>query len=329
MRMRRASWRAGAWITEGAAVSDGPLSARSRGRILVLLALLTLWLPGFSAVATPAVTDAAGREVSLTAPATRIVALAPHIVENLYSVGAGAHIVGAVDYSDYPARAAEIPRVGGIAGISLEHIVALQPDLVIGWLSGTDSRIIAAIDELGIPYYLDEIRSLEDLGRSLAHLGAMTGRAEKAAQAVASLRRVLATRTASDDTPHPSVFLQLWDQPLQSIGSQHLLTDVINRCNGRSVTATVPGLAPRIEIESVLAADPDIIIVESADQARHWRRFPDLRALRADRIHAIDPDLMHRPTLRLLDGMEAICAQIDAVPIAQGRETKPRQRADR
>jgi len=307
-------------------VSDGQHSTRSPGRILLLV---VLWLQDFSAVATPAVTDAAGREVSLTAPATRIVALAPHIVENLYSIGAGAHIVGAVDYSDHPARAAEIPRVGGIAGISLEHLVALQPDLVIGWLSGTDSRIIAAIDELGIPYYMDEIRSLEDLGRSLAHLGTMTGRAEHAEQAVAALQRALATRATGDKAYHPSVFLQLWDQPLQSIGSQHLLTDVINRCNGRSVTSTVPGLAPRVEIESVLAADPDIIIVESADQARHWRRFPDLRALRTGRIHAIDPDLMHRPTLRLLEGMEAICAQIEAVPIAERRETTPEKHTDR
>jgi iron complex transport system substrate-binding protein len=268
--------------------------------------------PGVTAAeATAPVVDAAGREVTLPAPARRIVALAPHIVENLYSVGAGPKIVGAVDYSDFPAAARNLPRVGGVAGISVERIVALNPDLVIGWLSGTDSRVMAALEGLAVPYYLDEIRSLEDLGRSLAHLGVMTGQMEKASLARARLRKAIMENAPGRDEGRPSVFLQLWDQPLQSVGAQHLLTDVIARCGGRSITADVPGLAPRIETEAVLAADPDIIIVESQEQAHIWQRFPDLNALRDERVYAISPDLLHRPTLRLLEGMDVICSRIE------------------
>lgn len=284
-----------------------------RGVFRTAVALAAVCLAGAGPAAAPAtVTDAAGREVSLAAPALRIVALAPHIVENLYSIGAGERLVGAVDYSDYPTAALELPRVGGIAGISVERIVALEPDLVIGWLSGTDSRATAALDGLGIPYYLDEIRSLEDLHRSLENLGAMTD-ASESGPALDTLRQVIDARPPDAGKPRPGVFLQLWDQPLQSVGAQHLLTDVIRRCGGDSITADVPGLAPRIDLEAVLAADPDLIIVESRAQARHWQRFPELQALRTGQVHAIDPDLMHRPTLRLLQGMDAICSRIDEV----------------
>ena len=290
-----------------------PAASRPCLWLLLCTALLSPATGGAAtAEATDPVSDAAGRDVSLPAPATRIVALAPHIVENLYSIGAGKKIVGAVDYSDFPAEASDLPRVGGIAGISVERIVALEPDLVIGWLSGTDSRVMATLAELDIPYYLDEIRSLEDLGRSIEHLGVMTGETGRAGQALATLQDAIASFGGEQYRRRPSVFLQLWDQPLQSVGAQHLLTDVIDRCGGRSITADVPGLAPRIELEAVLAADPDIIIVESAAQARHWQRFPDLKALRDDRVHEIDPDLLHRPTLRLLEGMDVICARIGA-----------------
>jgi iron complex transport system substrate-binding protein len=301
-------------------VTHRRIPARS---FLGALLCLALCAPGIALAATPAVTDAAGRHVILPAPARRIVALAPHIVENLYSIGAGAQIVGAVDYSDYPAGAEKIPRVGGIAGISLERIVALQPDLVVGWQSGTDSRVIAAVDELAIPYYLDEIRSLEDLRRSLTHLGLLTGRSDGSVEAVRTLRLAVAAHAGTGYGERPTVFLQLWDQPLQSVGAQHLLTDVIERCGGSSVTASVPGLAPRIELEAVLAADPDLIIVESTEQAGHWSRFPDLTALRADRIHAINPDLMHRPTLRLLQGMRVICKHIDEARTARVDRQRP------
>ena len=120
-------------------------------------------------------------------------------------------------------------------------------------------------------------------------------------------------RAADGARQRPSVFLQLGDQPLQRVSSRHLLRDVINRCGGHSITAAVPVLAPRVEIEFVLAANPDVMIVESSEQSRHWGRFPQLSALRAAQVHVIDPDLVHRSTLRLLDGRGAICARIDAV----------------
>ncbi|WP_439101105.1 helical backbone metal receptor [Congregibacter sp.] len=257
--------------------------------------------------------DAEGRTVTLSTAATRVVALAPHIVENLASVGALNTIVGTVQFSDYPEPATHIPRLGSVGAISLEGIVALQADLVVLWGSGTPAGLRAGIERLGLPYFVDEIRSLEDLRESLEALGTLTGNAEKGALVSKQLDSVLDDMAPNRNTPddhRPGVFLQLWDQPLQSIGKAHLLNEVIERCGGHSITGRIPGLAPQVSMEQVLTDNPALIIVESPAQAEHWKRYPQLRALRENRIIVINPDLLHRPTLRLLQGMETICTEV-------------------
>lgn len=279
----------------------------------LLTALLLCLITQAPAQATVFATDSNGRRVELIEPATRVVALAPHIVENLYSVGAQSAIVGAVQYSDYPESAKTIPRLGGVGSISLESIVALKPDLIILWGSGTPTGLRANIERLGLPYFVDEIHSLEELGDSLEALSALTGHPAEglaaATQLEEDLSEIAGERSLTQGVP-PGVFLQLWDQPLQSIGKEHLLNEVIERCGAYSITRGITGLAPLVSLEQVLVKDPAIIITESLAQARHWSKYPQLRAVREGNIAVINPDLLHRPTLRLLEGMRQICNRL-------------------
>src|SRR5688572_13692982 len=77
--------------------------------------------------------DSDGRRVSLAAPAQRIVSLAPHVTEQLFAAGAGAKVVGASEYSDYPEEAKRLPRVASSGTVNLEMALALKPDLVVAW----------------------------------------------------------------------------------------------------------------------------------------------------------------------------------------------------
>ena len=137
----------------------------------MLLALL-LALP--SARAEVRVTDDYGREVRLAAPAQRVVSLAPHLTELMYAAGAGARLVGALEYSDYPPEAKRLPRVGSEAGIDLEALVALRPDLVIAWPNAGSSRAVERIAALGIPCCARAAR-LEDIARTMETLGRLAG----------------------------------------------------------------------------------------------------------------------------------------------------------
>ncbi|MFT4769367.1 MAG: iron complex transport system substrate-binding protein [Glaciecola sp.] len=281
------------------------------------LCLLLLLLTQHAAYGALEARDAEDRLVTLERPATRVIALAPHIVENLFSIDAQDTLVGAVHYSDYPDAAGLIPRVGGIGSMSLERIVALEPDLIVLWGSGTPIGLRSSIERLGLSYFVDEIRSLADLGDSFEALGVLTGHQSEGARVSAQLHSSLNTldsvqaRRRSGNIP--GVFFQLWDQPLQSIGKDHLLSEVIERCGGRSITNNIAGLAPLVSLERVLSDNPALIIVENQQQARHWDSYPELKAMRTANVAVINPDLLHRPTLRLLQGMQIICKGIDAI----------------
>src|SRR5437867_11741675 len=78
-------------------------------------------------------TDASGATITLSAPARRIVSLAPHATELLFAAGAGTRVVGVLAPANWPPEAARLPRVGDARALDLERIVALKPDLVVAW----------------------------------------------------------------------------------------------------------------------------------------------------------------------------------------------------
>lgn len=282
---------------------------------VLLLALAVLLSPGLAAQEIRVIDDA-GRELRLDGPARRIVSIAPHVTELLFAAGAGAYLVGADEFSDYPPAAKTLPRIGRHSSLDLEAILALQPDLVIGWASGNRMPQLQRLEQLGIPLYLNEIRRIDDIARSLETLGTLTA-SPHAAQAAAQLRergaRIAARRI---DGPPLRVFYQIWDQPLMTINGDHLISQAIALCGGENVFGRLGVLAPTVGTESVLAAAPEVIVASGSSAQsplwlEHWRRWSSLPAVQADNLFAIPPDIVQRPTPRFLEGVEALCAAFD------------------
>jgi len=176
------------------------------------------------AQANVSVTDDTGREVRLAQPAQRIVSLAPHITELLFSAGAGGRIVGVVEYSDYPPAAKKLPRVGAYNAVDMERILALRPDLVIAWASGNPPALIEQLRSLGLTVFLSEPRSLEDVASNLERFGQLAG-TQTTAQAAADefRRRLQALRVRYSDRKPVSVFYQIWHRPLMTVNGEHLI----------------------------------------------------------------------------------------------------------
>ncbi|MEP1595715.1 MAG: helical backbone metal receptor, partial [Halieaceae bacterium] len=128
---------------------------------LLLIALLA------GRVTAVEVTDSLDRQVILAQPAQRVITLAPHLVENLYSAGGGGRIVGTVSFSNYPEEAKTLPLIGSFNAFSLERILALQPDLILMWGSGNGLQALEQLQQLGLPVYVDELRTLEDMYQSI------------------------------------------------------------------------------------------------------------------------------------------------------------------
>ncbi|ATJ82053.1 cobalamin-binding protein [Halomonas beimenensis] len=289
------------------------------------LAALALWLgAGLSgpAAAEVCVTDDADREVCLAAPAQRIVALSPGVTELLFAAGAGERVVGAVSFSDHPAAAAELPRVGSYDRIDLEALLALAPDLVVAWAGGNPREQIDRLPGLGVPVFFSDADDFPDIAASLARFGVLAGTPEEAREAAEELRQEVAAlrERYADATPVP-VFYQVWEQPLMTVNGEHWISEALSLCGGDNLFAEEAPLVPRIGREAVLARDPEVIITGGMGKAdstwlEAWRDFPEMIAVRRDNLFFVDPDLVQRATPRLVEGTRALCAHLET---ARGR----------
>jgi iron complex transport system substrate-binding protein len=284
----------------------------------MLLALVFVCTFSISAQAIT-VQDFAGREVTLDQPAKRIVALAPHIVENLFSAGAGDKLVGVVSYSNYPNEAKNIPEVGTYNAFSLEQILVLQPDLVVMWGSGNGMQTLSKLEGLGIPVYVSELRRLSDVPQSIRKLSQLAGTASVGEAEASRIEAELESlRSHYSGGRSLGVFYQIWNDPLQTVNGEHLISEVMSLCGGHNVFGDASSLAPRISIESVLLRDPDAIVASGMGEARpewldQWRAYPSLAAVAGNALFFINPDHVQRPTARVLLGAQRLCQQLDQI----------------
>ena len=291
-----------------------------------LLAAVTLSMAAPAATAAPiTLTDDTGATIVLNGPARRIVVLAPHLVENLYAIGAEKEIVAVVEYSDHPDAAKKLPRVGGYEKFDIEAVLVKKPDLIVGWASGNPSAQIDRLRILGVPIYLSQPNRFEDVARELRQLGRLTGR-DAEAERVASgiLARLDRLRKANFGKPKVRVFYQIWQTPLMTVGGEQIISSAISACSGENVFASIKAMAAQISEEAVLAADAEAFIAGGMGEVRKdwlevWRRWKNLTAVKRDNLFFVHADLMQRHTPRLLDGAEQLCAHLDAARARRGK----------
>jgi iron complex transport system substrate-binding protein len=241
------------------------LAARGAHVALAMLLALTMWSP---ATAQPlSVVDDAGQKLELAGPARRIVALSPHVTELLFAVGAGDRVVGVDAWSNYPAQARRLPRVGDLYALDLERIVALKPDLLVVWHNGNSQRQLDVLRGLGLPIYFDGPRRLADIPHSLEQMGKLAGSVQQADAVAAAMRaRVQTLRERHAHQRQVSVFYQVWTKPLLTVNATTLIGDVITLCGGDNIFGQLPMQVPRVAIEAVIEADPQVIVAASLGQ---------------------------------------------------------------
>ena len=288
-------------------------------RISVLLSLLGCCQ---LANAEVSVRDDRDQRISLAQPAQRIISLAPHLTEDLFAIGAGAAIVGTVNYSDFPDAAKKIPLIGGYNGFDLEKIRALKPDLIVAWQTGNPPAQLAKIASLGIPVFYDNSRTLLQVPTVLTRLGVLTGHVTTSQQA-ASLFHQKISRLEKQYSQQRSlrIFYQVWDRPLMTINKTQIISDAMRICGATNVFADLPVLVPTIDEEAVIVANPDLIM-SSGEQganplwAQRWLKWPKLTAVKKQQIVTLPPDILIRMGPRLVEGVEQLC-----LAVAKARNT--------
>ncbi len=254
---------------------------------------------------------------ALASSQERIISLAPHITELLFSVGAGDDIVGVMSHSNYPEAARAIPVIGTNEKLNYEQIISLRPTLVVGWEGGNSSDAMARLRSLGIRVESHNPHTLEDVGESLRWIGEISGhQSEGQAESEKYFARLAELRRAYADKQELSVYYQIWHEPQMTVNGDHLISDVIRLCRGRNVFSDAIPLVPRISMESVIQRKPDVILMAGEpgaqpDRLAGWQRWTSLPAVANDHLYEVHPDLLHRHSARILDGTEKACQALD------------------
>ena len=290
---------------------------------LALLALLLLAPAGPSAAARPAayeVRDDDGRLLALPAPPQRIVSLAPGATAMLFAAGGGARIVGTPEFSVEPEAARRIARIGDSHGFDLERILALHPDLLVAWSGGASAAQLRPFERAGLPVYHHRVTRLDDLPRSLERLGVLLRTEPEAHRAAAALAaRIGAIHKRYYRADPPSLLLQVWDRPVYTLGGGQLTAEAAEACGFSNVYAELRDAAPAVSLESIVARNPDVILVLAADDATaqqwlgHWRSLPALRAVRNHRVISFVDARLSRLGPETVDATEALCQKLAAV----------------
>ncbi|MDG1485665.1 MAG: cobalamin-binding protein [Porticoccaceae bacterium] len=275
-----------------------------------------------SVMAEVRVVDDNGDEVRLAVPAQRIISLAPNITEVLFHIGAGDQIVGADEYSNYPEAAKQILRVNNHAAANYELILSLKPDLVIAWQSGNGDKIINPLRKLGIPVFVVETHQIERIPNLFRRFGQLSGNNDLAQQRIEEFtQRLQLLGDAQTGKSVVRTFYQIWDQPLITLNGKHMVSDVIELCGGINIFADAVPLVPYVNIESIVAADPQVIIAGGSQEEQpgwfsSWQQWTGISAVQHKQIYLIPADLMQRHSVRILDGAQMMCNYLDSARTA-------------
>ncbi|UPG85947.1 cobalamin-binding protein [Luteibacter aegosomatis] len=278
----------------------------------LLIALLAI---SASARATVSVTDDAGRTVTLPAPAHRIVSLAPNITDALFAAGAGAYVVGTSRYSEHPEAARRIPVVSDATTIDLERIVALKPDIVLVWKSGTPAAQVEKLSRLGMPIFYAETTRLADIAPATRRFGVLAGTDDVAAKHAAAFEASLAAlRATYAGKKRLKVFYQIWDRPLMTVGHAQIIDDALDLCGGDNLFADLNQAAPTVTREAVLARAPEVIVTggNDGDSLDGWKRSTFLPAVKHGNVFVVDAPTLASPSPSILPSVEALCRAMDA-----------------
>jgi iron complex transport system substrate-binding protein len=243
----------------------------------------------------------------------RIISTSPSNTEILFAIGAGHLVVGVDNYSDYPSEAVNITKVGDFISLNVERIVSLQPDVVFAYYGQKEG--IERLEALGISVVTFHAETLNDTFHDIQLAGYICGKTENATNLVAQLQqRVEDIRSKTqqlNDSQHPRVYYELWNNPYMSAGPGSYINDLIRIAGGTNIAANASKDYPILSEEFILSANPDIIItssmnIDSPEKIMQRAGWQEINAVKNHSVYMIDDNLVSRPGPRIVEGLETL-----------------------
>jgi len=297
-----------------------PFSRNNRHLLPLFLAAIVAACttqPARHEISRRTITDGLGRSIAVVTEPRRIISLAPSITETLYALGLGDRVAGVTSYCDFPPEARAKEKVGDTIHPDLERIIGLKPDLVLVSTSSQLEGLATRLDQLGIPVYVSNPRTVEEVVASIRSIGDLTGSNPAAAKLASEMeQRISEVQQRANGLARPRVLYVLQVGPLITAGRDTFINDLIRVSGGDSISSQETSDYPQFSRETVIARAPELIVapashgteIVNVDELK--RDFAMTPAARHGRIVLVDPDLVDRPGPRIVDGLDALSKAI-------------------
>jgi len=254
----------------------------------------------------------------------RIVCLAPSITETVFALGGGDRVVGVGDFTFWPAKAKELPKVGGFIDPNFERLLSLRPDLVI--VQGRQDKVADFCRRQGIDFLRIERNDLPGVFEGIRDIGRKLGLEPRAWELEAELRRGLERISLEvSGRPRARVFLAIGRtagtlSQLMTAGGASYLSQLVDVAGGDNIFADLKRDYPMISKESLVVRDPEVIIEahpgeQLSEEARKafltdWRALPGVNAVREGRIVVLTQDHLLIAGPRLVESAQCLAEAI-------------------
>jgi iron complex transport system substrate-binding protein len=266
------------------------------------------------------VSDDLSRSVCVSALLPKVVSTAPNLTEIVFALNAGGLLAGRSTNCNRPPEARQIGDIGAYMNPDPERILSSQPQLVLATRENVRKELVQRLERLGIPVFVTVSDDLVDIFDLIRRLGVLLGRETEAQTLVEHLRtRREALRHRLAGTEKPSVLFAVGIRPLVVAGGKSFIGSLIRDAGGANIAESAPIAFPKFSIEEVIRKDPQIILLldkECPDRnecVKDWARYPGLTAVKTGRIHALDADLMARPSPAIIEALEKLADLIHPV----------------
>ncbi len=251
-------------------------------------------------------------------PPARIVSTVPNATEILFTLGFGERVVGVSSFCRYPAEARQRTKVGSFASPDLERIVSLKPDLVA--VQKLPSDIRGKLESFGMRVLEVRHGSVNETLASIEQIAAACGDANRGTALTTKIRAAFSEiRAQVAGRPRQGMTFIVGRnagkvEGLIAVGPGSYLNGLIEIAGGRNVFSDALAAYPKVNIESLIARNPDVIVDmgdmapdgglsqrQRAEIVAMWAKFPLLRAVREGRVFAVSDDRFVVPGPRMAD----------------------------
>lgn len=287
-------------------------------KLVSLLLCLALCLCALPVLAEDGVTvaDMKGREITLDAPAARIVALSPSDCEILYALGAEDTLVGRGQYCDYPEAVLEIPAVNSGAETNLEQILALNPQVVVMTAMAQTTEQVEALEKAGVKVVVSDAQDIAGTYEAIALLGKLVGKEAEADALITQMKDAFAAIAEKAENTGKTVYFEVspLEYGLWTAGKNTFMDELATICGLENAFADVEGWQG-VSQEQVLARDPDYIVTISmyfgegptpVEEILGRKGWEGLKAVKNQQVFNADSNAMSRPAPRLVDAAQAL-----------------------